>query len=121
MDDFDLVGLGKGNSHARPADKWEQSRSAMARAELAKNAEMRFPLEAEEPAILLNLPEDLEFLRAFRDESLELLDDIEQGVLVLEDNPTDVVTINSIFRAFHTFKGGAGFFHLDTLQVIAQD
>ena len=108
---------------AMPAwpDKWDQSRSAMARAELAKNAEMRFPLEAEEPAILLNLPEDLEFLRAFRDESLELLDDIEQGVLVLEDNPTDVVTINSIFRAFHTFKGGAGFLHLDALHVLAHD
>jgi two-component system chemotaxis sensor kinase CheA len=110
---------------AMPAwpDKWDESRPgpALAKAELEKNAATCFPLEAEEPAIRLNLPDDLEFLRTFRDESLELLDDIEQGVLVLEDNPTDVVTINSIFRAFHTFKGGAGFLHLEALHVIAHD
>jgi two-component system, chemotaxis family, sensor kinase CheA len=92
-------------------DKWDESRPAAT----------CFPLEAEEPSIRLNLPDDLEFLRAFRDESLELLDDIEQGVLVLEGNPTDVVTINSIFRAFHTFKGGAGFLHLEALHVLAHD
>jgi two-component system, chemotaxis family, sensor kinase CheA len=102
-------------------DKWDESRPAVAKAELAKNAATCFPLEAEEPAIRLNLPDDLEFLRAFRDESLELLDDIEQGVLVLEGNPTDVVTINSIFRAFHTFKGGAGFLHLEALHALAHD
>jgi two-component system, chemotaxis family, sensor kinase CheA len=108
---------------AMPAwpDKWDESRPAVAKQELAKNGATRFPLEAEEPALRLNLPDDLEFLRAFRDESLELLDDIEQCVLVLEDNPTDVVTINSIFRAFHTFKGGAGFLHLETLHVLAHD
>src|SRR5262245_49876169 len=108
---------------AMPAwpDKWDESRPAVARAELAKIAATSFPLEAEEPAIRLNLPDDLEFLRAFRDESLELLDDIEQGVLILEENPTDVVTINSIFRAFHTFKGGAGFLHLEALHVLAHD
>ena len=105
---------------AMPAwpDKWDESRPAVAKTELAKSV---FPLEAENPAIRLNLSDDLEFLRAFRDESLELLDDIEQGVLVLEDNPTDVVTINSIFRAFHTFKGGAGFLHLEALHVLAHD
>jgi two-component system, chemotaxis family, sensor kinase CheA len=102
-------------------DKWDESRPAVAKAELAKNGVTRLPLEVEEPAIRLNLPDDTEFLRAFRDESLELLDDIEQGVLVLEDNPADVVTINSIFRAFHTFKGGAGFLHLEALHVLAHD
>ena len=102
-------------------DKWDESRPAVPRAELAKNAATRFPLEAKEPAMLLNLPDDTEFLHAFRDESLELLDDIEQGVLILEDNPTDVVTINSIFRAFHTFKGGAGFLHLEPLHVLAHE
>src|SRR5262245_49462105 len=108
---------------AMPAwpDKWDESRPVLAKAELAKNAATRFPLEVEEPAIRLNLPDDLEFLRAFLDESVELLDDIEQGVLVLEDNPNDVVTINSIFRAFHTFKGGAGFLHLEALHVLAHD
>jgi two-component system, chemotaxis family, sensor kinase CheA len=35
---------------------------------------------------------------------------------VLESNPADATTINSIFRALNTFKGGAGFLHLDALR-----
>ena len=75
----------------------------------------------EELSLHLNLAEDLEFLREFHGESVELLQDIEQGILVLEDNPTDAATIDSIFRAFHTFKGGAGFLHLDALRDLAHD
>jgi two-component system chemotaxis sensor kinase CheA len=52
---------------------------------------------------------------------LELLNDIEQGVLVLEKTPADMATINSIFRAFHTFKGGAGFLHLEALHGLAHE
>ena len=33
-------------------------------------------------------------------------------MLVLEENPTDKDTLNSIFRAFHTFKGGSGLLNL---------
>ena len=40
---------------------------------------------------------------------------------MLEENPADAGTINSIFRAFHTFKGGAGFLHLDALRDLAHD
>ena len=77
--------------------------------------------EADEPSIRLNLTEDLALLREFHGESVELLQSIEQGVLVLEENPTDAATINSIFRAFHTFKGGAGFLHLDAMRDLAHD
>ena len=77
--------------------------------------------EADEPSIRLNLAEDLTLLREFHGESVELLQSIEQGVLVLEENPTDAPTINSIFRAFHTFKGGAGFLHLDAMRDLAHD
>jgi two-component system chemotaxis sensor kinase CheA len=76
---------------------------------------------ADEPAIRLNLADDLEMLREFHSESVELLQSIEQGVLVLEANPTDATTINSIFRAFHTFKGGAGFLHLAALRDLAHE
>ena len=69
----------------------------------------------------LNVADDLDFLREFHGESVELLQDIEQGILVLEDNPTDATTIDSIFRAFHTFKGGAGFLHLNALRDLAHD
>ncbi len=75
----------------------------------------------DEPAIHLNLKDDADLLREFHGESQELLQNIEQGVLVLEDRPTDTNTINSIFRAFHTFKGGAGFLHLDALRDLAHN
>ena len=76
---------------------------------------------ADEPAIRLNLADDSELLREFHSESLELLQAIEQGVLLLEENPTEAGTINSIFRAFHTFKGSAGLLHLDALRDLAHD
>jgi two-component system chemotaxis sensor kinase CheA len=66
----------------------------------------------DEPAIRLNLKDDADLLRNST-ESQELLQNIEQGVLVLEERPTDTNTINSIFRAFHTSR--AGFLHLDAL------
>jgi two-component system chemotaxis sensor kinase CheA len=75
----------------------------------------------DEPAIRLNLKDDADLLREFHGESQELLQNIEQGVLVLEERPTDTNTINSIFRAFHTFKGGAGFLHLDALRDLAHN
>jgi two-component system chemotaxis sensor kinase CheA len=77
--------------------------------------------EPGEPVIRLNLAEDTELLREFHTESLELLQAIEQGVLVLEQQPTEAGTINSIFRAFHTFKGGAGFLHLDAVRDLAHE
>ncbi len=77
--------------------------------------------EEKELPCCLNLEEDLELLGEFHAESLELLQTIEQGVLVLESNPTDAETIHSIFRAFHTFKGGAGFLHLDAPRNLAHE
>jgi two-component system chemotaxis sensor kinase CheA len=76
---------------------------------------------ADEPAVRLNLTDDSELLREFHGESQELLQNIEQGVLVLEENPADADTINSIFRAFHTLKGGAGLLHLDAQRELAHD
>ena len=52
---------------------------------------------------------DVELLTDFVVEALEHIDAIEQGVLTLEENPTDNDTIAAIFRGFHTIKGGSGF------------
>ena len=40
---------------------------------------------------------------------------------MLEENPSDIPTINSIFRAFHTFKGGAGFLQLEAVRNLAHE
>lgn len=69
----------------------------------------------------LNLEADAELLREFATESAEHLQSIEQGVLVLEENPADADTLNSIFRAFHSFKGCAGFLNLTTIKDLAHE
>ena len=67
---------------------------------------------AEDAPLTLNLADDAELLREFINESREHLDHIEQGVLVLENSPANAEMLNTVFRAFHTFKGGAGFLNL---------
>ena len=79
------------------------------------------PVLEQEPILQLNLPEDHELLNEFIQESQEHLQNIEQGVLVLEDNPTDAETLDNIFRAFHTFKGGSGFLNLTPIQSLAHE
>lgn len=74
---------------------------------------------AEEEPIRLNLEEDADLLREFITESREHLDNIEQGALVLEQQPSDAETLNTVFRAFHTFKGGAGFLNLIPINRLA--
>jgi two-component system, chemotaxis family, sensor kinase CheA len=69
----------------------------------------------------LNLEQDGELLREFLNESQEHLQNIEQGVLILESNPSDLDTLSSIFRAFHTFKGCAGFLNLRPIQQLAHE
>jgi len=50
------------------------------------------------------------FHRAFFDESLEGLDAMEAALLRLDVGQADAETINLIFRAAHSIKGGAGTF-----------
>ncbi len=76
--------------------------------------------DPDEP-ILLNVEGDGELLREFINESYEHLQNIEAGVLTLEENPRDAETLNSIFRAFHTFKGGSGFLNLKPVNHLAHE
>ena len=51
-----------------------------------------------------------QFHQVFFEESLEGLDLMEQALLGLEGRQPDAETINSIFRAAHSIKGGAATF-----------
>ncbi len=73
------------------------------------------------PTFTLRLPEDIDLLREFHSESLELLRAVEASVLVLEADPRDSQAVNAIFRAFHTFKGSAGFLQLGALRDFAHE
>lgn len=64
---------------------------------------------------------DTELVQLFCAEAQDLLQDIEQGVLVLEANPSDTNTINTLFRAFHTFKGNVGVMNLVGLQQLTHE
>jgi two-component system chemotaxis sensor kinase CheA len=69
------------------------------------------------------LPDDAdgELVRLFCSESQDLLQDIEQGVLVLEERPQDQETLATVFRAFHTFKGNASVMKLAVIQRLAHE
>jgi two-component system chemotaxis sensor kinase CheA len=64
---------------------------------------------------------DDELVQLFCAEAQDLLQDIEQGVLVLETDPGDATTINTLFRAFHTFKGNLGVLKLVVLQQLTHE
>jgi two-component system chemotaxis sensor kinase CheA len=53
--------------------------------------------------------------QTFFQECEEQLAELETGLLAIEGGQTDLETINAVFRAVHSVKGGAGAFHLDDL------
>jgi two-component system chemotaxis sensor kinase CheA len=58
----------------------------------------------------------LEAIKAtFFQECDELLADLESGLLELENGSGDIETVNAVFRAVHSVKGGAGAFGLEPL------
>ena len=69
----------------------------------------------------INLEGDGEILHEFSNEAREHLENIEQGILVLEENPQDATMLSSIFRAFHTFKGASGFLRLKPVNRLSHE
>ncbi len=51
----------------------------------------------------------------FFQECEEGLAELEQGLLLVEAGDADAETVNAVFRAVHSIKGGAGAFQLDAL------
>ena len=47
-------------------------------------------------------------LETFRDEALELLQELEEALLELEEKPNDPTLVDRVFRALHTLKGSGG-------------
>jgi two-component system chemotaxis sensor kinase CheA len=72
------------------------------------------------PAVC-SLAEDPELLSDFVLESREHLAAIENRSLALEQDPKNAEAINSIFRAFHTIKGLAGFLELDAVREVSHN
>ncbi len=64
---------------------------------------------------------DLEILHDYLVESKELLQKAQEDTLRLESEPGDKEALASIFRAFHTIKGGAAFLEAEHLVEWAHD
>jgi two-component system chemotaxis sensor kinase CheA len=73
------------------------------------------------PVSVLPPGHDDELMRLFCAEAEELLQEIEQGVLVLETSPADADTLATVFRAFHTLKGNAAVMKLVVLQRLTHE
>ena len=55
---------------------------------------------------------DPELMAEFITESTELIQNAEEALLALEQDPDDKEAVGRVFRAFHTVKGTAGFLEL---------
>lgn len=61
------------------------------------------------------LDTDDEILQDFLVEADEILEGLNEQLVELESQPNDSDLLNSIFRGFHTIKGGAGFLSLEAM------
>ncbi len=58
---------------------------------------------------------DDEILQDFLIEAGEMIETLNEELVELEQRPNDSDLLNSVFRSFHTIKGGAGFLALEPL------
>ena len=63
----------------------------------------------------MSFAQDEELLKEFLVEAGEILEQLGEQLVELEQSPEDLDLLNSIFRAFHTIKGGAGFLEITPL------
>ena len=68
---------------------------------------------------LLPADADLVLMGEFVVESCEYMDGAEAALLALENDPDDLESVNTVFRAFHTIKGTAAFLGMEKLAKLA--
>jgi len=62
-----------------------------------------------------------QFKQKYIEEVNDLLNDLEDTVLALEQNPGSADDINQVFRVMHTIKGTAGMYDFKTVEKITHD
>jgi len=68
----------------------------------------------------VNISGDMkDIFEEFLVEAEEILENLDQDLVELENNPNDKDLLNKIFRGIHTLKGGAGFLNLKTVVEVA--
>lgn len=59
-----------------------------------------------------------EILQDFLVEAGEILEELNEQLVDLENSPDDYDLLNTVFRGFHTIKGGAGFLGIEALVIV---
>jgi two-component system chemotaxis sensor kinase CheA len=77
------------------------------------------PITTNTEFTLLPADPDLALLGEFVAESCEYMEGAEAALLALENDPDDLESVNTVFRAFHTIKGTAAFLGLEQLAGLA--
>jgi two-component system chemotaxis sensor kinase CheA len=67
------------------------------------------------------LSQDPELVGDFLLEAREHLQNVENGLLIIEKDPSHRETLHSVFRSFHTIKGLAGFLEFEAIQQISHE
>lgn len=68
---------------------------------------------------LSSIREERELLKGFTDDAANLIEQVEELILELEENPGDHDSVSKIFGMIHTIKGSSGFFEPRTLHTFA--
>jgi two-component system chemotaxis sensor kinase CheA len=64
---------------------------------------------------------DVEIYVGFLDEATDLLNKIEENLITLEEQTDNMEIINSLFRAFHSLKGAAGFLGMNEINFFCHE
>ncbi len=83
------------------------------------NAPDANPVDTAKEPECIQFSADLDLLSDFVSEVKEHIDNIDNRLLSLENNPDDKDLLNAVFRVFHTIKGAAGFMALDEMARLA--
>lgn len=62
-----------------------------------------------------------EILEDFLIEAFEMIEQLDQDLIELENNPTDLDLLNRIFRVAHTIKGSGSFLNFDVLTTLTHN
>ena len=59
-----------------------------------------------------------EIMEDFLIEAFEMVEQLDQDLVELENNPEDLDLLNRIFRVAHTIKGSSSFLNFDASRVV---
>jgi two-component system chemotaxis sensor kinase CheA len=87
----------------------------------AEPAAVPSPEHDADETLLVDVAGNADLLREFVQEAHEHLQHIELDALTLEKDPANADALNSLFRSFHTVKGGSGFLNLVPMNRLAHE